>query len=203
MWPWSCMSSEKARENDRGPGRPRAPATDERILEAALRLMAQGGYVRMSMDAVAAEAGVTKPTVYRRYSGKMQLALAAIIAFCDKAPPIYTGLTRSDLVNQMVHFRRALDRPHGMAMLGTMLAEEHDTPDLLANFREYLVYPRRRAVRLILERARANGELRDSADLDLVANMLIGAYYAQYLAGEPFADDWAEQIVDATLACLR
>jgi hypothetical protein len=102
----------------------------------------------------------------------------------------------------MVHFRRALDRPHGMAMLGTVLAEEHTTPELLANFREYLVFPRRRAVQAILEQARANGEFRDGADLDLAANMLIGAYYAQYLAGVLFADNWAEQVVDAALASL-
>ncbi|HEX9370778.1 MAG TPA: TetR/AcrR family transcriptional regulator [Roseiflexaceae bacterium] len=188
--------------SERGPGRPREPEVDQRILDAALRLMAQGGYVRMSMDAIAAEAGVTKPTIYRRYLGKVQLAMAAVVAYCDQAPPVYTGETRGDLIVQMSHFRRALDRPNGMAMLGTVLAEEHETPELLANFREYLVSPRRRAVRAILDRARARGELRDAADLDLAGNMLIGAYYAQYLAGEPFADDWAERTVDAVLASI-
>lgn len=49
---------------------------------------------------------------------------------------------------------------------------------------------------------RANGEFHDGADLDLAANMLIGAYYAQYLAGVLFADNWAEQVVDAALASL-
>lgn len=174
-----------------------------RILEAALRLMAQGGYVRMSMDQVAAEAGVTKPTIYRRYANKIQLALAAIVAFCDKSPPIYTGETRGDLIVQMVNFKHAMDRPHGMAMLGTMLAEEHETPELLASFREYLVQPRRTAIRTILERARANAELAAHADLALAENLLIGAYYAQYVAGYPFAANWAEQVVDAVLGTLQ
>lgn len=195
--------NEHERTTERGPGRPREPETDERILEAALQLMAKGGYVRMSMDAVAAEAGVTKPTIYRRYPGKIQLALAAIVAYCDKEPPVYTGDTRADLVAQMAAFRRALDRPNGMVMLGTVLAEEYQTPELLASFREYLVAPRRLAVHTILERALQRGELAPGANLELAANMLIGAYYAQYLAGIPFADHWAEQVVDLALHSLR
>jgi AcrR family transcriptional regulator len=187
---------------DRSPGRPREPEVDRRILDAALSLMAQSGYVRMSMDQVAALAQVTKPTIYRRYPGKMQLALAAIVAYCalDHAPT--TGETRADLVAEMENFRHGLDRPNGMAMLGTVLAEEHETPELLASFRQYLVAPRRAAIGALLERARARGELRLDADLELAANMLVGSYYAQYLAGQPFAQDWAARVVDAVLAGL-
>lgn len=188
---------------ERGPGRPREPEVDQRILDAALRLMAQSGYVRMSMDQVAAAAQVTKPTIYRRYPGKMQLALAAIVAYCAEEPPAYSGDTRDDLVAQMENFRRGLDRPNGMAMLGTVLAEEHETPELLASFRQYLVAPRRAAVGALLERARERGELRPDADLELAANMLIGSYYAHYLSGRPFPDDWAARAVDAVLAGLR
>lgn len=167
-----------------------------------MRLLAKSGYVRMSMDAIAAEAGVTKPTIYRRFPRKIDVALAAILAFCDKDPPTYVGEMRADLVAEMQGLRRALGRPNGMSMLGTMLAEEHETPELLASFREYLVWPRRKAVREILERGRARGELVEGADLELAANMLIGAYYAQYLSGKPFRRDWCERVVDATLVGL-
>jgi hypothetical protein len=86
-----------------------------------------------------------------------------------------------------------------MSLLGTVLAEEHETPELLALYREHVVRPRRQAVRAVLERARERGELRADADLDLAVTMLIGAYYAQYLAGDPFPPDWAERGVDAIL----
>jgi AcrR family transcriptional regulator len=187
----------------RAPGRPRGPETDARILAATLRLMAQHGYVRMSMDAVAAEAGVTKPTIYRRYPNKISLALAAVVSYCDLAPPQYTGDTRGDLIAQMRQFKYAMDRPHGMALLGTVLAEEHETPELLASFRRYLVYPRREAIGVILRRAAERGELRADADLNLAANMLVGAYYAQYLSGAALADDWPERVVDACLISIR
>ncbi|NJN14973.1 MAG: TetR/AcrR family transcriptional regulator [Oscillochloris sp.] len=197
------MNSEAETATERGPGRPREPEIDQRILDAALHLMAQGGYVRMSMDQVATEAGVTKPTIYRRYPNKNRLALAAIVAFCDKNPPVYSGDTCDDLIAQMRQLQQALGRPHGMSMLGTMLAEEHETPELLANFREYLVFPRRHAIAGILERAQARGELRAGVDLELSANMLVGAYYAQYLSGMPFSADWPERVVDAALAGIK
>jgi hypothetical protein len=113
-----------------------------------------------------------------------------------------TGDTRSDLIAEMEHFRRAISRPYGMSLLGTALAEEHETPALLAAFREHLVVPRRRALRAILDAAQARGELREGADLALAVNMLIGAYYAQYLAGASFANDWSAGVVTAVLAWL-
>jgi AcrR family transcriptional regulator len=189
-------------EAERGPGRPREPEVNQRILDAALELLGQQGYVRMSMDAVAANAGVTKPTIYRRYPSKIQLALAAISAYCEQEPPASTGETRADLIAQINHLRRALDRPRGMVMLGTMLAEEYETPELLARFREHLVDPRRHAVRDILERAAMRGEFRPDADLAMAGTMLVGAYYAQYLARTTFAADWTERLVDMVLATM-
>lgn len=187
----------------RAPGRPRAAETDQRILDAAFRLMAQGGYVRMSMDAVAAEAGVTKPTIYRRWPSKIELAMAALRAYCDASRPPVVGDTRADLIAEMEHFRRALSRPYGMSLLGTVLAEEHETPELLAAFREYLVVPRRCALRAILDAAQARGELSPDADIALAVNMLVGAFYAQYVAGSPFAADWSTRLVDAVLTGLQ
>lgn len=188
---------------ERSPGRPREPEVDQRILDAAFQLMAQHGYNRMSMDAVAANAGVTKPTIYRRYASKIELATAAVIAYCQQKPPTYPGNTRGDLVAQMSDFRRALDRPFGMAMLGTMLAEEHDTPELLACFRTYLVAPRRKALHAILAEAQARNEFRPDAKLDQAVNFLIGSYYAQYVAGDPLPDDWATEVVDSVLEILK
>lgn len=181
------------------PGRPREPEIDERILDATYRLMAQHGYVRMSMDAIAAEAGVAKPTLYRHYGAKINLAMAALVYKCDPSRPAALGETRADLIAELEHFRRAISRPYGMSLLGTVLAEEHETPELLGAFREYLVAPRRSALRAILDAGQARGEFRADADLGIAANLLVGAYYAQYVAGAPFADDWSARVVDSVL----
>lgn len=186
----------------RAPGRPREPETDARILDAAFRLMAQQGFVRMSMDAVAVEAGVTRPTIYRRWPSKIELAMAALVAYCDSSRPPVTGETRTDLIAEMEHFRHAILRPYGMSLLGTVLAEEHTTPELLAAFRQSLVTPRRRALTALLAAAHSRGELAPDADIGLAVNMLVGALYAQYLAGAPFAEDWSRRVVDAVLVSL-
>jgi AcrR family transcriptional regulator len=187
---------------DRNPGRPRAPETDRRIIATAQRLLASQGFVRMSMDAVALEAGISKPTIYRRYPNKIDLALAAVVAFCDLNPPKYKNQTRADLIAQLKQFRSAMDRPNGMALLGTMLAEESENPALLEKFREYLVVPRRQAIQEILRAAKTRHELKPNPNLELVTNMLIGTYYAQYLVGQKFSKNWEEDVVDAVLGVI-
>lgn len=196
------IENDLSADGQRTPGRPREPHTDERILEAALRLMAQQGFVRMSMDAVAAEAGVTRPTIYRRWPSKIELAMAALVAYCDVSLPEVVGDRRTDLIAEMEHFRRALLRPNGMSLLGTVLAEEHETPELLAAFRKYLVVPRRQRLTALLAAAQSRGEMRKDADIGLAVNMLVGALYAQYLAATPFAEDWSTHVVDVVLASL-
>ena len=186
-------------------GRPRSEAADAAILDAAMAEMAERGYARMSVDAVAARAGVGKPTIYLRHASKAELATAALAAFQQRALPRPTGDTRADLVAILRHLRRGVERPFGMAMIGTVLAEEAHTPELLSLFRERLVAPRRAALRGVLEAARDSGELREDADLDAAVAALVGAYYAQYLAGRPFPRAWPTPVVEVVLGgvCRR
>lgn len=194
----------RADAGQRPRGRPREPQTDRRILDAAFRLMLQGGYARLSIDQVAEEAGVGRPTIYRRYRGKEDLAIAALAAAQIESLNLpQTGETRADLVTHLQRFAAAAGRPYGMAMIGTVLAEEHETPELLRHFREDVVTSRRRIFRGLLEKADERGELRSGVDLDLAINLLVGAYYAQYLEGRPFDDGWAARVVDTILAGIR
>jgi type VI protein secretion system component VasK len=87
-------------------------------------------------------------------------------------------------------------------MVGTVLAEEHHTPELFAEFRRRLVEPRRQMLRGVLERAQVRGELAAEADLETAVNMLVGSYYANYLAGR-VPRDWARRAVELTLDGLR
>jgi len=180
-------------------GRPRSPDADQAILEAALALMARDGYARMSVDAIAAEAGVSKPTLYLRYPNKAALATAALAHTREQTTPRDTGETRTDLVALLGHFRAGVERPFGMAMVGTVLAEEHHTPDLFAQFRKYLVEPRRQMLRGVLERAQARGELSTDADVETAVNALIGSFYARYLAGGRIPRDWPQRAVAVVL----
>ena len=86
-----------------------------------------------------------------------------------------------------------------MAVIGSVLAEEHVTPDLLALFRELVVEPRREELRKALEHANERGEF---GDVEAAVNMLVGSY-AQYLAGGPLPEDWPEAVVETVVSGLR
>ena len=180
------------------PGRPRDPHTDTCIISAALRVLAQHGYSRMTLDLVAQEAGVSRPTIYRRYANKAELAMAALNEYRQRDTPQPSGDMRSDLIAHLRHFQQGLSRPNGMAMLGSVLAEEYETPQLLAIFREQIIAQRRQALRSILQYGQQQGDLHPDADIEVMIAMIIGSFYAQYLAHGPFAADWPERVT-ATL----
>src|SRR5262245_41964594 len=94
------MDTTQARKETRTrtPGRPRSADADDAILAAALAELGERGYARMSMDAVAARAGVSKPTVYLRHPTKAELATAAIASMRAQprpAPPTTSAPTSS------------------------------------------------------------------------------------------------------------
>ncbi len=175
-------------------GRPRSPELQERILRTTLRHLAESGYSRMSIEAIAAEAGVSKPTIYRRWSGKADLATAALTLLRVAEPPPESGPPSETLRRLLENFRRSLLRPNGMALIGTVLAEESQTPELLALFRRRLVEPRRRILRSFLLRARREGAIRTGADIDAAVNMLVGSFYARYLSGKPIGSRWSDRV---------
>ena len=184
-------------------GRPRDPDVDARILEITLRMLAERGYSRMSVDQIALEAGASKPTLYRRWPGKADLATAALRTIQIHEPVVDTGTTVGDLTGILQNFRRSLLRPNGLSLIGTVLAEEHQTPELLDLFRERIVAPRRRMLRAVFDRAVKRRELRANANVDAAINMLIGAFYARYLATSKVPADYPAQLVSIVWEGVR
>ena len=183
-------------------GRPRSAAVDAAILDAALRLLAVEGYARMTVDGVAAEAGVSKAAIYLRYRGKADLATAALAHLREAGQPAPTGDLRADLVAELRRLRHNAERVSAMPLVGTCLMEEQHTPELLPLFRERTLGPRRARLRELLEGGRARGEVAADADLEPAIDLFMGAYQSRYLSGEPLGDGWEEGIVDTLLRGL-
>ena len=186
------------------PGRPRDPAVDTAILEVAARMLAEQGYARMSIALVADAAGVSRPAIYRRFKTKADLAMAALAARIDEqaSPPpdldVETGLTQV-----LRHLASRLRDKHSMALIGTLLVEEEQTPELIRLFRERLWATRADLLREIIDRGRERGELRKIVDSDVVVSMLIGALYAAYISQAKIPHDWPERVVRAALDGMR
>jgi AcrR family transcriptional regulator len=177
-------------------GRPRDPLVEERILEVTLRQLRELGYARMSVEQVAATSGIGKPAIYRRWKGKADLATAALRRLQISEPEVRARSTVEELQGVLENFRKSLLRPYGMALVGTVLAEEAHTPELLRLFRERLVAPRRNTLRAILKAAGTRGELRDGVAVDAAVAMLVGAVYAQYLAESKVSPAFIRAVVE-------
>lgn len=158
------------------PGRPRSPQVDEDILEAAADLMIEGGIEGASIDRVARRAGVSRPTVYRRYSGRTELLIAAIHWAFRYQPE---ELPEPGGVEEMLRWwARAIEAPENTRIRRLMLrlmpaAQDH--PEFAEAFRRLSTEPRNALVRGVLERERERGRFPPDADLEIVRQILAGA----------------------------
>ena len=177
----------------RAAGRPRNPGLDPAILAAAERQLRELGYARMSLESVAAAAGTTVPSVRRRFRGKADLAAAVIGSLRIADLPAAAGAPRARALAILRNFHDNLRRPDSLAIVGTLLAEERHHPELLSAFRSRLVEPRRALLRDALADGVEGGQLPPSADPEVLASMLIGSFYARYLAASVIPDDWTER----------
>ncbi|MGW9026140.1 TetR/AcrR family transcriptional regulator [Streptomyces sp. NPDC055722] len=197
------MSEQVSGTETKGAGRPRSAEKDAAILQAALELLASQGYTRMSLSQVASAARVSKSTIHLRWKTKADLLTAALAAARMTDAPLPGGDLRTNLVNILKDFAATIERVNGMALIGTCLAEETHTPELLALLRERTVLPRRTLLREALEQAQQTGQIREDADLEAAVSTLLGPFYADYMAGRGGHPQWAEQAVDLVLTAIR
>ncbi|MGA5462648.1 TetR/AcrR family transcriptional regulator [Mycobacterium sp. NPDC050041] len=151
------------------------PAVTASITEAVLDEMADLGYARLSMEAVAKRAGVGKSALYRRWASKQQMALAVLAEFSvDQAPAPDTGSLRGDLRESLDAVARWLSHPRFSRILPDLVAEMARNPELSDLVESMIGRPRRDRGTVILQRAMRRGELAPDTDLDIALD-LIGA----------------------------
>jgi AcrR family transcriptional regulator len=181
----------------------RSERSKQAILDATRELLAKEGGVRgLTIEAVAARAGVAKTTIYRRWRDKWELALDA--AMIDLLPsfedPVDVGDTRRELITFVDSALRAMTaRPYSSALQG-LASEVATDPELGRVYREQVVEPRREQLAQVVERGIARGDLRPDTDSRLVHELLIGPiYYRLLFSGPPFDRNLGARLVDAVL----
>jgi AcrR family transcriptional regulator len=179
----------------RSPGRPRDQRADQAIAAATLRQLDEVGYVKLSMESIANEAGVARATVYRRYADKADLVTAVIAADVGGQFPCRPSRDpRADLI----HYLEEFDARFGescLEVIGTLLASREDR-DALDLHRRRIVAPRTAFARGLLEQAQAMGLLDASLDAELAIEMLAGAVFARRVHGTASSKGWARSAVD-------
>ena len=180
-------------------GRPRSESARQAILSAANDLLVRDGFAAVTMEAIAAEAGVGKATLYRWWPGKAAVVMDAFLAATGPCAPFPdTGCLVEDLRGQMRALAQAFSGRAGTVMRG-VLAEAQSDPEAAEAFRTRYLAPRRAETRRVLERARSRGQICPHADLETAADALYGPLYYRLTAGHAPLDT---AFVDALLSLI-
>jgi AcrR family transcriptional regulator len=187
----------------RGPGRPRSEEAHDAILTASIALVREVGYDAVTMDGIAARAGVGKATVYRRWSGKEEIVVEALGRLLRTVPAPDTGATDGD-VRAMMRIALGMyrDPATGNLLSGLVAAMARSEPIARA-FRTGFVETWRQAMGTVLSRGVARGDLRAGLDPELANDLLAGPLFHRFLfTGQPVDERVVDSVVDAVLRGL-
>jgi AcrR family transcriptional regulator len=187
--------------------RPRVEGEREHeILEAALDVLADVGYDRLTMDAVASAARASKATLYRRWETKASLVLEAVLA--QKGPLAAlpdTGTLRGDLIASHCG-RGGLTDERQLALFSSVLTALGRDAEFADGFRTRVLGPKVEATQQLFTRARERGEIRDDVDLDIVGSALAGiVLHREFVMGEAPTPERIAAVIDQVIlpAVLR
>jgi AcrR family transcriptional regulator len=180
-------------------GRPPTADTAERVLTAALELLARDGYAGLTLNALAARAGVAKTTILRRWGSKAAVAAAAVERLALHSVDLpESGTLRGDL-NALQEKAVAVFTNGDGGFVPRLIRESGHHPEI-ADLLHTVIHTRRLAYHRILGRAIARGELDPDVDQDMIIDMLIGPIWTRLLiTRDPITDGLIEAIVDAIL----
>ena len=186
-----------------GPGRPRNAGYDQKILNAAVELLIQNGYAGFTIEGLAARAGVSRPTIYRRWPSKAALAIAALDQGVPLAGTPDTGSLREDLRAFQRGRVARMNLPAHRPIVSGLVAESVADPALAAAFVAWHLH-RREGVDVILQRAADRGELPPDIDFGLANDLLLGPLFTRaVIRGQRLEPELADQTADIVFAALR
>jgi AcrR family transcriptional regulator len=178
--------------------RPRVEGDREQeILDAALEVLGEVGYDRLTMDAVAQRAKASKATLYRRWTSKAALVVESL-ARMKTTPEVLpdTGDLRSDLIEAFCGLGGLTDHDTTATFAAVVTAVSTD-PEFAAEFRKQVVGPKSQVSRTIFERARDRGQLRSDIDLDIIIPALSGiVLHRVFVLGEQPDAALIERVID-------
>jgi AcrR family transcriptional regulator len=185
-------------------GRPRSEAAHQAILTAAIALTRELGYDAVTMDGIAARAGVGKATVYRRWSSKEALVAEAIEELVSRLPVSDTGSTEGDLRAMLRDTLSLYEDPATLHLLTGLIAAMARSPLIASAVRGSMIASRRAANLTVLRRGIARGDLDPSLDVELALDLLDGPLLMRaLLTGAPLHDQLTRDIVRVALRGMK
>jgi AcrR family transcriptional regulator len=200
-------TTSEPEQGQRKPGRPRSAQAHKAILEATLELLAQEGFQGLSIEDIAARAGVGKTTIYRRWSSKDELVIDAIHEVQVDLSTVDTGNFRNDLVTLFKSaYKGLMTHPLLPQLVLRLISEFQANPEIFQVFLTQLLIPRIQRFMYMIEQAQAREEIRRDIDWTLALELIAGpiffhlviTHYLEPSMSSP-DDQWVEQMIDAVM----
>jgi AcrR family transcriptional regulator len=175
----------------------------ERVLRAALEVLADQGLPGFTIEAVAQRAEASKATLYRRWASRESLLIEAMDTLASHPFPVpATGHLRTDLV-ELLSKQVALLSEQRFPRLMAAFIDAAERDPTLQRLHVQVTQSRREPLRHVLLEARQRGDIPSTADLDFAIDLLVGpAFYRRFIAHQPFHETYAVAVVDHVLLAL-
>ena len=174
-------------------GRPRSAQSHQAMLQATLELLAEVGFERMSIEAIANRAGVGKTTIYRRYQSKEELVADAIESLREEVIIPDTGTIWSDIDALIENAAQITLSPLGRQTVAMIISSASSNPQFAQIYWTKYLQPRRQAFAVVIERAKVRNEIQADLDPGLVFDAISGIMlYAQIF--QPTTETWKEYV---------
>lgn len=188
----------------RSPGRPRSERAEKAIIESTLDLLAEeAGVAGVTIEAVAARAGVGKTTIYRRWPNKERLIIEAMASMKTpvQEPP---GVSVREDLEILAKAVRPGNDPRADC-LWNIFGGATKHPELARQYKQEVIEPRREIMRGVFRRGIETGEIDRDIDIDVAISMIVGAISIRARSFDPddeFPEDFHERVVDTALRGL-
>jgi len=187
---------------DRRPGRPRSETARRAIQAAAMGELTERGYAALTVDGIAARAGVGKQTIYRWWPSKAAVVLDALLdTTATKIIVPDEGSLPDDLVGFLSEtFRQRGQRPVLVGLMAQALLD----PVFATAFRDRFLFGRRAVLRQILDRAVERGEIAPDIDPELLIDVVYGVLWYRLLVGHgPLDEEAGRRLADLVVRAVR
>jgi AcrR family transcriptional regulator len=181
----------------------RSRRSESAILEATVALLSEVGFGGLTIDGIAARAGVGKATIYRHWSSKAEVAVEAFRAFIPSLEDPDTGTFADDVRDVVLQIVDGLSNSPLAGILPSLVEAAERDPELERHFKEFGA-TRRSVLRAVFSRAEARGELRKGLDHEVAIDLLVGPIFTRRLVSRvPVTRKHANAVVDLVMPVFQ
>lgn len=186
------------------PGRPRSSQAQRAVLDAARQLLESGGYASATIEAISAQSGVAKTTIYRSWPNRAALLVDLLVEIAAEAAPAPTE--RPSLDSLRTELYQGIDAANGLTgeLLNSLLGEAQTDPQVRRALLDGLFRPRSEASMNAIRQAQEAGELRADVPPEIAVDLLFGPlFYRLFVQHAPLNEQFMSQLLRFTLEGLR